>query len=454
MTLNIAAKIVLFIIYIAVNTIGNFIKIIFKGSEIKNLNLRLFAQTVGIQFIRIMVNFFLSILILTLYFPLEIFLFLLVVLLIPVLFLFIWRYSIGTDSRREIKIQELIQEILRSEETISWIRKYNILRPIIGFLTYIIIGIIYFGIDVEPANQTIYLIAALFILYSFLVIVRVYESIPKALSSKITSFLRKEYVFMIAIGIYQLSFVALFVLWVFGIGLFDVIFLIIGIPFYWFYLVLLISLGLFLVTTIIYSIGEKRRNKIEEKFYEEQNEMLEKIINTIDIDKIGETKKGLDDLINYLYEKKVNLESLYKKELNILSNNDYLYWIELALDNNRTEKNTDTPSKDIVQKVFSIMKVYIVDHIDFFDTMVDNIRVHIDYMNQKTEVASNVKLMGFKDQLQNNKNYNKLFLDKIKSRPTFNLRNFSFFGIIWTVGTAMLGISLSDILQMVASVLS
>ena len=425
-----------------------------KVNKIKNLNLRFFGNTVGLQFITTTVNFFLSILILTLYFPLEIYLLILVVQLIPVLFLFIWFYSIGADSFRELVIQELIQTNLANEEVISKIRKYNIFQIILGILIYVIIGIIYFGIDVEPAKQTVYIIAALFIMGSSLVIVRILIAIPNALSPKITRDVRKDYVFMIAIGIYQLSFVTLFVLWVFGVGFFDVIFLIYGIPIYWFYLVLLISLGLFLITTVLYSIGEKRRNKIEAKFYEERNETLDKIINTIDIDKINETKEGLEDLIKFLIEKKANLESSYQKELNILLNNDYLYFLENVLDNIRTEKNKDTPSKDIIQNVISIMKVYTVDHINFFDTMVENLRVKIDYMNQKAEVESKEKLMEFKGQLQKDKKNNEKHIQGINNRSTFNLRNNSLFGIIWTFGTAMIGIPLSDVLQMVASVLT
>ena len=86
--------------------------------------------------------------------------------------------------------------------------------------------------------------------------------------------------------------------------------------------------------------------------------------------------------------------------------------------------------------------------------MVENLRVKIDYMNQKAEVESKEKLMEFKGQLQKDKKNNEKHIQGINNRSTFNLRNNSLFGIIWTFGTAMIGIPLSDVLQMVASVLT
>jgi len=240
--------------------------------------------------------------------------------IIPINYLLICNFFLVYDSREE-KSRE-IGKLQSKYLTPKFFKtKFNEVKRIwLSILLWIItITIIFFTPQIYENKNflKIYILVTFFVITIYYIINSII-AISNIYSEKIESTTRRIYIEKAAMGIFRLSFVSYLILWMFDINLLDPIFTINQLDFYWLFLVLGITIILFLISLIIYRQGEQRSLKNETKYIDELLTIYQDVKKIIRVKDLKKTKKSLTK-INKLLLQRINsgYESIHKNTVEI-----------------------------------------------------------------------------------------------------------------------------------------
>lgn len=381
---------------------------------------------------------FLSIWVLTFYFAWELLLMIFFIDLVPNIILLLM-YS--SENAREIEIENtLVPFVIPPLLNIVFI---FIIAGLSIFL-FVFEGIIYFEVEVITAMQTMKIISSIFVISSILLLITYFYQIISTLFPQFGTRTRRNNILSGAYILFRFTFILFFILWANGINLYDPIFVLFGIEFYWFYLAIAISLLLFICGTILFSIGERRRKKIELEFLKDRTRILSELEDSIDLENINETKTKLNNILESLDTQKNYLQKITDVSLQNLTNPSIIDVIEKVV---LEKQDGEEKLEDEVEKAISSMNNNTLEHIDFIDKLIQNINFCIN-SPQETDCFI------FKNQISTNLSNIKQAYKQIETRKIVGFKWTATFAIFWTVTSSLLNVSLSTILEgLVSSVL-
>ncbi|MFX1538485.1 MAG: hypothetical protein ACFFDI_30200, partial [Promethearchaeota archaeon] len=390
--------------------------------------------------------------------------FLLIVDIVLVIPLFIFQYYIGyfdPDYGRHYTSQRFVNSFM------DHLRSYQglgLLMILVNIILYVVIGVLYFALKVSALEQTEYIVTATFGISSLLMLANFGLAARDSLSPKIESKVRQGNLFTAGIIIYRLTFISYFILWVFDVGIFDPAFNVFGVAFYWFYIVLFIALLLFLFVTVVYAIGESRHKREQLDYLSNRNALIGQIGQRIDLQNMPQTKEELIAVIGFLNEQIIEIDDSLTTKLNSYiakldevarflptfspyfalkedveaDSNDYIFTEDDLLQLVKTKLNFDLVA------TFASMEQAAVDQAEFLQSVRTTIQFTVDNFNSSNLVQLNIWF-------DIRKLKNDYALERCESIQAFPWKINSLLGVIWTVVNAVIGLSLSSVLESVSN---
>ncbi len=233
----------------------------------------------------------------------------------------------------------------------------------LSFLLWIItIAIIFFSPQIydNPNFFKIYILVTFFVITIYYIIDSII-AISNIHSEKIESTTRRIYIEKAAMGIFRLSFVSYLVLWFFDINLFDPMFTINQLDFYWLFLVVGITIILFLISLLIYRRGEQRSLKNETKYIDELLTIYQDVKKIIEVKDLKKTIKSLTKIKKLLLQIiNSGYESIHENAVEIFKElKEQEYDIQERIDFYFTERNFKKFDKNLKEsyKIYSKFKL-------------------------------------------------------------------------------------------------
>ena len=379
--------------------------------------------------------FFLSIWMLTFYFAWEIFLIVLIIDLVPSIIISLMHSS---ENARDIEVENaLLPQLTRP--------LFNLLFLLIllglGIFMFIFEGIIYFEVEVITTSQIMKIISSLFIISSIsLLLVYTYQT-ASTLSPLIGTRTRRNNILSGASILFRFTLVLFFILWANGINLFDPIFVLFGIEFYWFYIAIAISLLLFFCSTIFFTVGERRRKNIELEFLKKRTTILSELEDSIDLQNINESKIRLNTIIESLDTQKNDLQRIIDNKYDKVTDPKIIEAIKQVV----LEKQDDEVTfEDELKETISSMESNTLEHIDFINNLIQEINFCIN-----SPEKSDCRLV--KNQISSNLITIKQVYKQTDTRRAVAFKWTAVIGLFWTVTSSILNVSLSSFFEEIVS---
>jgi len=173
-----------------------------------------------------------------------------------------------------------------------------------AFIGYIVLGFYYF-LTVPNVNSIILII---FVFTNINLLFKVITSTINSFKKDINTYTRNRLLEEVSIGILRISLVIYFVLWALNISVFSAVFQILSFDFLWIYLIILISITLFIITIIIYRFGEKRNIQLEINYLNNRLIYYDSIKNLIYQQESIELKNSLKDQAILIFDEIIKNE--------------------------------------------------------------------------------------------------------------------------------------------------
>jgi len=304
LALSLGIKIGLYIALFFIFNIGIFINLLLQAGifiNIKQRKYQIFASIlVRLLFVYSLIFLF-GIWTLTQTWAWNIYLFILLVDLIGEISAYIFNWRIGLyekDYLEEYHQQKNLANFYSPRFSIF--TKFSEILDgfIFGTIIYVVIGVIYFNNSVETNLQTELIILVIVIILSN-DLTSLLKSLHQSSSSHVDDKLRYESLVTIGLFIYRFSFITYFILWILNIDIFDVLFSVGPVNFYWFYIVISIALGLFLLVMLIYRIGAKKRKEYKLGNLKNYDNLLHDINLLTNIENFTNSRKALEEYSKY-----------------------------------------------------------------------------------------------------------------------------------------------------------
>ena len=405
-----------------------------KVNSIMSYRLKTFCNIIVVSLL-FDLFFFLSIWMLTFYFAWEIFLIVLIIDLVPSIIISLMHSS---ENARDIEVENaLLPQLTRP--------LFNLLFLLIllglGIFMFIFEGIIYFEVEVITTSQIMKIISSLFIISSISLLLIYSIQIASTLSPLIGTRTRRNNILSGANSLFRFTLVLFFILWANGINLFDPIFVLFGIEFYWFYIAIAISLLLFFCSTIFFTVGERRRKNIELEFLKKRTTILSELEDSIDLQNINESKIRLNTIIESLDTQKNDLQRIIDNKYDKVTDPLIIEAIkEVVLE----KQDDEVTLEDELKETISSMESNTLEHIDFINKLIQEINFCIN-SSQESDC------LVFRNQISSNIIIIKQAYKQTDTRPAVAFKWTAIMGLFWTVTSSLLNVSLSSIFEEIVS---
>ena len=351
---------------------------------------------------------------------------------ITFLAIMLWKMDVLNEKglsrliNKEKCLSAILKEKEEKKEKEKKKEKYSILIKILNwafiitsFASLFIIAIIFFMTDISSETMARYIIAVIYLLSSFVIIIgQLLPKIPLMYSKEIDTTLRKDYLTNSFFYYYLLSFFIYIFLWSFDIPLNLPIF---TIGAFKIRLLLIIILGIFtfFIFSIVipYSLGEYRVNKKEIFYLNKRLEWIKEIEKTVDLTDIKSSKPRLNAKNKKILKECASINKEISKK-------------------QRTYKKFGFTSQEITECLEDFFKPRILYR--------DDLMRYSEYITYtlKYETPSGYKELD--DRTDKWMGFVKEKLKMVKSRrPLF----ISVATIIWVLLSTYLGVTLTDILE-------